>query len=133
MSAHDDKTGGIWATDANGDLYPAEGAPYINALSAHPEYKAGAAESGGANPCVGVEYWAAFGNDGIVFLTAPTNGQGGWDGSTPIGAVPYDLYRFLRNGNVALKDGTVLRPHPTKADEWEPTGETVNFASQPAA
>lgn len=96
--ATDPKTGGVWATDPNGDLYPTGGAPFVAALSSHPEYHAGSAESGGANPCVGMAYWAAFGNDGVMFLTQPPAGQGGWDGTTKPGAVPYDIYRFLRSG-----------------------------------
>lgn len=101
--ASDPVTGGIWGTDINGSNYPAGGAPLIPGLNAHPNFHAGSAESGGTNPCVGIVYWRYFENDGIYYVTAPTNGEGGWDGSVnPASKVcPYNLYRFLRNGTPA--------------------------------
>jgi NlpC/P60 family len=92
LLAPDPKTGGQWVTDANGDLYCWGAAPFIAGLNQHPEFHAGSAESGGANPCVGIGYWAAYGLDGIIFYTAPTTGVGGWAGT------PYSQYRFLRSG-----------------------------------
>ena len=93
--AYDPKTGGYWATDANGANYAGGGAPFIPGLNTHPDYKAGAAESAGQNPCVGISYWAALGNDGVIYFTKPTTGVGGWTGT------PYSTYRFLRNGQPA--------------------------------
>lgn len=104
LLAPDPKTGGQWVTDANGDHYVWGAAPFIAGLNQHPEYHAGSAESGGTNPCVGIGYWAAFGLDGIMYYTAPTNGVGGWAGT------PYSQYRFLRSG--AADSILVPETHP---------------------
>jgi hypothetical protein len=101
MYAEDPKTGGGWGTDENGDNYPYGTAPLIPGLNDHPDYKAGHAESGGANPCVGIAYWAFGLNDGILLFTKPSNGQGTWGGTVAAGQCPYDIYRFLRNGTPA--------------------------------
>lgn len=95
MVEYDPKTGGYWATDENGANYAGGGAPFIPGLNTHPDYHAGAAESIDSNPCVGITYWAAFGNDGIIYFTKPSNGVGGWAGT------PYSTYRFLRDGTPA--------------------------------
>lgn len=92
MFAHDPVTGGYWATDENGDLYAAGGAPYVAGLNVHPVWQAGAAESGGADPCVGICYWSQGTVDGIIFFTRPASGVGGWPGT------PYNAYRFTRDG-----------------------------------
>ena len=95
MFAHDPVTGGYWATDANGALYAAAGAPYVTGLNQHPAWQAGSAESGGADPCVGIVYWGVPGNDGITFFTKPASGVGGWAGT------PYNVYSFTRGGQPA--------------------------------
>jgi len=96
LFAYDPVTGGVWGTDANGDGYGLEGAPYPGGLSAHPAWQAGQAESGGANPCVGICYWGKPGqNDGVTFFTQPAGGKGG------IAGTPYSMYRFLRGGTPA--------------------------------
>lgn len=104
LLAEDPKTGGQWVTDVNGALYGWGAAPFIAGLNQHPEYHAGDAESGDANPCVGIGYWAAFGLDGIMYYTAPVSGVGGWAGT------PYSQYRFLRSG--AADSILVPETHP---------------------
>lgn len=87
----DPTTGGTWSTDANGALYAEFGAPFVEGLNQHPEYHAGSAESGGANPCVGIAACKdGTGAWGIVYFT--NNGQKAPDGS------PYHTYRFARSG-----------------------------------
>ena len=88
MHCTDLATGGVWATDENGDGYGFLGAPYPGGLNAHPEWQAGAAESAGKAPCVGIAYWKDAAGDGSVFFTKP-------GGTTPNGS-PYNLYRFRR-------------------------------------
>lgn len=90
MFAYDPTSGGFWATDANGDLYCENGAPFIQGLNQHPEYDAGSAESGGKNPCIGiVPFKDKNGQIGICYVT-----------STPSGGTPYSWYRFARDGSV---------------------------------
>lgn len=95
MQCTDPITGGVWATDDNGAGYGFLGAGYPGGLNEHPEYKAGDAESGDANPCVGIAYWKDSTGDGAVFFTKP-------GGTTPNGS-PYSLYRF-RRGNPPVPD-----------------------------
>ena len=95
MFAHDPVTGGVWATDENGDLYASPPAPFIAGLNQHPTWQAGSAESGGQDPCVGLAYWGVPGHDGITFFTRPSSGVGGWAGT------PYNTYSFLRDGTPA--------------------------------
>lgn len=98
LDQNDPKTGGLWVTDENGALYCWGAAPFVAGLNQHPEYHAGETESAGQNPCVGIGYWSAFGQDGIVFFTKPTTGVGGWAGT------PYSQYFFTRAGTVASID-----------------------------
>ena len=100
FSAYDPVTGGNWLCDENGALFapafPGDAAPYVTGLNAHPNWGAGTAETGGANPCVGIEYWGHPGQaDGIVFYTKPANGVGG------IAGTPYSAYRVKRDGSPA--------------------------------
>lgn len=96
MQCTDPVTGGIWATDENGDGYGFFGAPYPGGLNQHPEWQAGAAESGGKVPCVGIAYWKSADADGVCFFTKP-------GGTTPNGS-PYNLYRFRREANGFVPD-----------------------------
>jgi hypothetical protein len=96
MQCTDQATGGVWATDENGDGYGFLGAPYPGGLNEHPEWKAGEAESGGQVPCVGIAYWKDAAGDGAVFFTKP-------GGTTPNGS-PYNLYRFRRTPNGPVPD-----------------------------
>jgi hypothetical protein len=91
MFCSDPVTGGVFATDENGDGYGFFGAPYPGGLNQHPEWKAGSEESGDANPCVGIAYWKDSTGEGVVFFTKP-------GGTTPNGS-PYSLYRFKREPN----------------------------------
>lgn len=98
MFTTDPVTGGVWATDENGDLFALFGAPSIPGagLNQHPDLHAGTEESGGAAPCVGIEYWGRpGGEDGIVYFTRPAGGSGGIPGT------PYSAYRWRRNGTPA--------------------------------
>lgn len=95
MQCSDPVTGGVWATDENGDGYGFLGAPYPGGLNEHPEWQAGQAESGGKAPCVGIAYWHDATGDGAVFFTQP-------GGTQPNGS-PYNLYRF-RRGNPPVPD-----------------------------
>ncbi len=95
MQCSDPVTGGVWATDENGDGYGFLGAGYPGGLNEHPEWKAGEAESADKAPCVGIEYWRDATGDGAVFFTKP-------GGTTPNGS-PYNLYRF-RRGNPPVPD-----------------------------
>src|SRR5665213_1039290 len=86
LSAYDPMTGGNWLCDQNGALFapafPGAEAPYVTGLNVHPAWLAGEAESAGANPVVGIEYWGKPGQaDGIVFYTKPTSGVGGIAGT----------------------------------------------------
>jgi hypothetical protein len=97
MSCTDPVTGGVWATDENGNGYGFFGAPYPGGLNEHPEWLAGQSESAGKAPCVDIAYWKeASGNDGVVFFTLP-------GGTTPNGS-PYNLYRFRRETNAFVPD-----------------------------
>lgn len=88
----DPTTGSQWGTDANGDMFAFPGAPFVAGLNQHPEYKAGSAESGGTNPCIGLVPWkASDGLWGVCYITRPTNGQGNL-------GTPYSLFRFRRDG-----------------------------------
>src|SRR5258708_32761171 len=93
MQCSDPVTGGVWGTDENGNGYGFLGAPYPGGLNAHPEWKAGSSESGGAHPCVGIAYWkdAPAGADGGGFFTKP--------GGTTVNGSPSSLHRFRRAAN----------------------------------
>ena len=97
MSAYDPVSGGIWETNAAGELFcsPVGGAtaPFIAGLNQHPDYKAGSVESGNLNPCIGIQYWKndKAKTDGIVYQTLPTKPFAGQKG-------PYAHYAFRRNG-----------------------------------
>lgn len=96
MFCSDPQTGGIFATDENGDGYGFLGAPYPGGLNQHPEWKAGSEESGDANPCVGIAYWKNADGEGVVFFTKP--------GGTTANGSPYSLYRFRREPNGFVPD-----------------------------
>ncbi len=91
MFCTDPESGTILATDPDGNLFANPGAlPAVPTLSQHPSYHAGAAESGGANPCVGICMWRdPVMSWGVCFVTKPA-GRGSFG--------PYDLYRFTRAG-----------------------------------
>lgn len=92
MIATDPTSGGFWATDPSGDTANYNGAPMIPGLNTHPDWHAGANESGGQNKVVGL---ATFkdknGKWGIVFQTAPA--AGATDQSQ------YSYYRLARDGS----------------------------------
>jgi hypothetical protein len=91
MLAYDPDSGGFWATDADGDLANLNGAPFVEGLNQHPEYKAGNDESGGTQPCVGI---TAFkdknGKHGICYATRVS-------GTTDVSGLRF--YRFARDGS----------------------------------
>jgi hypothetical protein len=88
MFAFDPTSGGFWATDANGECYAEDGAPFVAGLNQHPAWQAGQAESGGANQCVGVVARKdRTGQIGIAYMT-----------NAPSGGTPYSFYRFNRAG-----------------------------------
>jgi hypothetical protein len=88
----DPVTGLLVATDPDGNIYARAGAiPHVVTLSQHADLKAGAAESGGANPVVGiVSEKDAGGTWGYTFLTKPSSGPGSFG--------PYDTYHVNRDG-----------------------------------
>jgi hypothetical protein len=90
-TAYDPDSGGFWATDVNGDLNTENGAPFIAGLNQHPEFHAGSAESGTANPCVGIETFKdKNGQHGIAYITR-TSGSKNQSGLS--------FYRFARDGS----------------------------------
>ena len=106
-TASDPTTGGFWATDINGDLNTQNGAPFIAGLNQHPAYKAGSVESGGTNPCVGIETFKdKNGANGIVFGGAREGGVQDQSGLR--------FYRFARNGQPDLQTRPCQRTAQTK-------------------
>lgn len=90
-TAHDDESGGFFATDHNGDLANLNGAPFIQGLNQHPDYKAGDVESGNTNPCVGIETFKdKNGHTGIAFVTR-------LGGVQDVSGLRF--YRFARDGS----------------------------------
>jgi hypothetical protein len=90
-TAYDPDSGGFWATDQNGDLNNQNGAPFVAGLNQHPEYRAGAQESGGAQPCIGIETFKDKNDQhGIVYIIreAGTTDQSG-----------LRFFRFARDGS----------------------------------
>jgi hypothetical protein len=93
MWCTDMASGKVLATDENGAMYAEPGISDLKVatLAEHPTFKAGATESAGANPCVGITSCVdPTGKWGWAFITKPTSGAGGFG--------PYDLYHFGRDG-----------------------------------
>lgn len=77
--ATDPESGKVIATDPDGNFYadPGIGDIVITTLGQHPQWRAGNAESGGQNPCVGVTPWKDPGGRwGYAFITKPAGGHG---------------------------------------------------------
>jgi len=94
MFMTDPETGIGIATDADGNLYVDEGGIpdlRITTLGQHPEWHAGAAASGGQNPCVGITPWKdPTGRWGYCYWTKPASGHGSCG--------PYSTYHIRRDG-----------------------------------
>lgn len=89
-------SGLLVATDQDGEIYARDGAmPHVVTLAQFPAMRAGSAESGGANPCVGIvaekDSAAKGGGWGYTFLTKPTSGPGSFG--------PYDTYHVNADGS----------------------------------
>lgn len=88
-------SGLLVATDADGEIFARPGAlPHQVGLNQHPDWKAGAAESGGSNPVVGIvaekDAPAKGGGWGYTFITRPSPGPGSFG--------PFDLYHINADG-----------------------------------
>lgn len=93
MYCTDPATGKVIATDADGNFYADAGIPDIGicTLPEHPQWQAGQAESGGANPCIGITPWLdPTGAWGYCYITKPESGHGSFG--------PYDSYHIRRDG-----------------------------------
>ena len=92
MFTTDPTSGHAIGTDIDGNFYGGAPGLVIVTLPQHPEWKAGAAASGGTNPCVGIAMEKdAGGSWGYTYFTKPANGVGSWG--------PYNRYHINRNGS----------------------------------
>lgn len=98
MITTDPVTGTVVATDEDGnfygrpELYEAPSNLKLVTLGQHPEWKAGSAESGGSDPCVGITFEKdADGSWGYTYITKPASGHGSFG--------PYNLYHIHRGGS----------------------------------
>jgi hypothetical protein len=92
MFTTDPTSGHAIGTDIDGNFYGGAPGLAIVTLPQHPEWKAGAAASGGTNPCVGIAMEKdTSGSWGYTYFTKPANGVGSWG--------PYNRYHINRNGS----------------------------------